>query len=198
MIVGLTGGIASGKSTVSSFFKKLGLEIIDADEVAKEVSQKKDTVERIVKVFGKDILGSDGQVIREKLRKKAFENRELLKNLNEIVHPQVIDVFKKKKEENSEKTIIIFDIPLLYEAGMENLCDKVIVVYAEKELQTKRIMKRDNNTRELAEKIIEAQMPMEKKIRKADIVINNNGSIEGLENQVNMVYYNLQKNKNAR
>ena len=198
MIVGLTGGIASGKSTVSSFFKKLGLEIIDADEVAKEVSQKKDTVERIVKVFGKDILGSDGQVIREKLRKKAFENRELLKNLNEIVHPQVIDVFKKKKEENSEKTIIIFDIPLLYEAGMENLCDKVIVVYAEKELQTKRIMKRDNNTRELAEKIIEAQMPMEKKIRKADIVINNNGSIEGLENQVNMVYYNLQKNKNVR
>ncbi len=198
MIVGLTGGIASGKSTVSSFFKKLGLEIIDADEVAKEVSQKKDTVERIVKVFGKDILGSDGQVIREKLRKKAFENRELLKNLNEIVHPQVIDVFKKKKEENSEKTIIIFDIPLLYEAGMENLCDKVIVVYAEKELQTKRIMKRDNNTRELAEKIIEAQMPMEKKIRKADIVINNNGSIEGLENQVNMVYYDLQKNKNAR
>lgn len=198
MIVGLTGGIASGKSTVSNFFKKLGLEVLDADEVVKEVSQKEDTVNRIVKVFGKNIIDDNGKIIREKLREEAFENRELLNKLNEIIHPQVIEIFVKKKEETSEDSIVIFDIPLLYEAEMESLCDKIIVVYIEREQQIERVIERDKNTRELAEKIIDAQMPLEEKAKRADIVINNNSTLEDLKNQVNVIYCNLQKIKNVR
>ncbi|BBA50146.1 dephospho-CoA kinase [Fusobacterium varium] len=198
MIVGLTGGIASGKSTVSNFFKKLGLEVLDADGIVKEVSQKEDTIKKIVKVFGKNILDGNGKIIREKLRKEAFENRELLNKLNEIIHPQVIEIFVKKKKETSEDSIVIFDIPLLYEAKMENLCDKIIVVYIKREQQIKRVIERDKNTRELAEKIIDAQMSLEEKSKRADIVINNNSTLEDLKNQVNMIYCNLQKIKNVR
>lgn len=198
MIVGLTGGIASGKSTVSNFFKKLGLEVLDADEIVKEVSQKEDAINRIVKVFGKNILDDNGKIIREKLREEAFENRELLNKLNEIIHPQVIEIFVKKKEETSEDSIVIFDIPLLYEAEMENLCDKIIVVYIKREQQIERVIERDKNTRELAEKIIDAQMPLEEKAKRADIVINNNSTLEDLKNQVNVIYFNLQKIKNVR
>lgn len=198
MIVGLTGGIASGKSTVSNFFKKLGLEVLDADGIVKEVSQKEDTIKKIVKVFGKNILDGNGKIIREKLRKEAFENRELLNKLNEIIHPQVIEIFVKKKKETSEDSIVIFDIPLLYEAKMENLCDKIIVVYIKREQQIKRVIERDKNTRELAEKIIDAQMSLEEKSKRADIVIYNNSTLEDLKNQVNMIYCNLQKIKNVR
>ena len=198
MIVGLTGGIASGKSTVSNFFKKLGLEVLDADGIVKEVSQKEDTIKKIVKVFGKNILDGNGKIIREKLRKEAFENRELLNKLNEIIHPQVIEIFVKKQKETSEDSIVIFDIPLLYEAKMENLCDKIIVVYIKREQQIKRVIERDKNTRELAEKIIDAQMSLEEKSKRADIVINNNSTLEDLKNQVNMIYCNLQKIKNVR
>ena len=198
MIVGLTGGIASGKSTVSNFFKKLGLEVLDADKIVKEVSQKEDNINRIVKVFGKNILDDNGKIIREKLREEAFENRELLNKLNEIIHPQVIEIFVKKKEETSEDSIVIFDIPLLYEAEMENLCDKIIVVYIKREQQIERVIERDKNTRELAEKIIDAQMPLEEKAKRADIVINNNSTLEDLKNQVNVIYCNLQKIKNVR
>lgn len=198
MIVGLTGGIASGKSTVSRFFKELGLEVLDADEVVKEVSQEKDTVDRIAEVFGKDILDKEGNLIREKLREKAFEDKKLLKKLNGIIHPQVIEIFVEKKRETPEESIVIFDIPLLYEAEMENLCDKIIVVYVERELQTKRVIERDSNSKELAEKIIDAQMALEEKAKRADIVINNNSTLEDLKNQVNVVYCNLQKIKNAR
>ena len=100
MIVGLTGGIASGKSTVSNLFRKYGIEIVDADKVAKEVSEKKESIEKISNIFGKDILDSDGKIVREKLREKAFKNRELLQELNKIIHPQVMEYFKRKKEEN--------------------------------------------------------------------------------------------------
>lgn len=198
MIVGLTGGIASGKSTVSRFFKELGIEVLDADELVKEVSQKKDTIDRIAEVFGKDILDKEGNLIREKLREKAFEDKKLLKKLNEIIHPQVIEIFVEKKRETSEESIVIFDIPLLYEAEMENLCDKIIVVYVERELQIKRVIERDKNTRGLAEKIIDNQMALEEKAKRADIVINNNNTLEDLKNQVDVVYCNLQKIKNVR
>jgi len=198
MIVGLTGGIASGKSTVSNFLKKLGFEVLDADEIVKEVSQKEDTINRILKVFGKDIVDDKGEIIREKLREKAFENRELLNKLNEIIHPQVIEIFVRKKRETTEESIVIFDIPLLYEAEMESLCDKIIVVYIEREQQIKRVIERDKNSRELAEKIIDAQMSLEEKAKRADIVINNNSTLEDLKNQVNVIYCNLQKIKNVR
>jgi len=188
MIIGLTGGIASGKSTVSNFFKELGVEIVDADLVAKEISEKKESVERIKDIFGNDIVDTEGKVIREKLRERVFRDRALLEKLNGIIHPQVIEYFQRKKIENSDNEIMIFDIPLLYETNMDKLCDKVIVVGLEKEKQIERVILRDGSSRELAQKIISNQMSLEDKMKRADIVIMNNGSLEDLKEKVIEVY----------
>lgn len=193
MIVGLTGGIASGKSTVSNYFREFGAEVLDADVVAKELSEKEENVAKIIEIFGNEILDENGNISRKKMRERAFLEKDKLKQLNELLHPQVIEVFKNKKENTKEDEIVIFDIPLLFEAGMENLCDTVIVVYISKRVQLERIMKRDRHGIDLAERIIESQMSMSDKIDKADIIINNNCTLEDLKNNVNVVYYNLQK-----
>lgn len=193
MIVGLTGGIASGKSTVSNLFRKYGIEIVDADKVAKEVSEKKESIEKISNIFGKDILDSDGKIVREKLREKAFKNRELLQELNKIIHPQVMEYFKRKKEENSKDEILIFDIPLLYEAKMEYLCDKIIVVGVDVQKQIRRVVARDGSSEGLAKKIIFNQMPLNEKIKKADIVIMNDGTLDELEAKVMKIYRELKE-----
>lgn len=193
MIVGLTGGIASGKSTVSNYFREFGAEVLDADVVAKELSEKEENVAKIIEIFGNEILDENGNISRKKMRERAFLEKDKLKQLNELLHPQVIEVFKNKKENTKEDEIVIFDIPLLFEAGMENLCDTVIVVYISKRVQLERMMKRDRHGIDLAERIIESQMSMSDKIDKADIIINNNCTLEDLKNNVNMVYYNLQK-----
>lgn len=193
MIVGLTGGIASGKSTVSNLFRKYGIEIVDADKVAKEVSEKKESIEKISNIFGKDILDSDGKIVREKLREKAFKNRELLQELNKIIHPQVMEYFKRKKEENSKDEILIFDIPLLYETKMEYLCDKIIVVGVDVQKQIRRVVARDGSSEELAKKIIFNQMPLDEKIKKTDIVIMNDGTLDELEAKVMKIYRELKE-----
>ncbi|STO30969.1 Dephospho-CoA kinase [Fusobacterium necrogenes] len=193
MIVGLTGGIASGKSTVSNLFRKCGIEIVDADKVAKDISEKKESIKKISSIFGKDILDSDGKIIREKLREKAFKNRELLQELNKIIHPQVMEYFKRKKEENSKDEILIFDIPLLYEAKMEYLCDKIIVVGVDVQKQIRRVVARDGSNKELAKKIISNQMPLDEKIKKADIVIMNDGTLDELEEKVMKIYRELKE-----
>lgn len=193
MIVGLTGGIASGKSTVSNLFRKYGIEIVDADKVAKEVSEKKESIEKISNIFGKDILDSDGKIVREKLREKAFKNRELLQELNKIIHPQVMEYFKRKKEDNSKDEILIFDIPLLYETKMEYLCDKIIVVGVDVQKQIRRVVARDGSSEELAKKIIFNQMPLDEKIKKADIVIMNDGTLDELEAKVMKIYRELKE-----
>lgn len=193
MIIGLTGGIASGKSTVSNLFRKCGIEIVDADKVAKEISEKKESIEKISSIFGKDILDSDGKIIREKLREKAFKNRELLQELNKIIHPQVMEYFKRKKEKNSKDEILIFDIPLLYEAKMEYLCDKIIVVGVDIQKQIRRVVARDGSSEELAKKIISNQMSLDEKIKKADIVIMNDGTLDELEAKVMKIYRELKE-----
>ena len=193
MIVGLTGGIASGKSTVSNYFREFGAEVLDADVVAKELSEKEENVAKIIEIFGNEILDENGNISRKKMRERAFLEKDKLKQLNELLHPQVIEVFKNKRENTKEDEIVIFDIPLLFEAGMERLCDTVIVVYISKRVQVERMMKRDRHGIDLAERIIESQMRMSDKIDKADVIINNNCTLEDLKNNVNVVYYNLQK-----
>lgn len=193
MIVGLTGGIASGKSTVSNYFREFGAEVLDADVVAKELSEKEENVAKIIEIFGDEILDENGNISRKKMRERAFLEKDKLKQLNELLHPQVIEVFKNKRENTKEDEIVIFDIPLLFEAGMERLCDTVIVVYISKRVQLERMMKRDRHGIDLAERIVESQMSMSDKIDKADIIINNNCTLEDLKNNVNVVYYNLQK-----
>lgn len=191
MIAGLTGGIASGKSTVSSIFRSFGVEIADADITAKKISEREDVIQEIKKIFGKDVLSAEGQIDRVKLKEVVFSDKNKLVQLNNIIHPKVMEEFKKIKENTPKNDIIIFDIPLLFEAGMDKMCDTVILVYADRETQIERIKARDGVSRELAEKIIDAQMSLEDKKEKSDIHIENNGTQEELKKKVEVIYRKL-------
>ncbi|MDO5789451.1 MAG: dephospho-CoA kinase [Fusobacterium sp.] len=193
MIIGLTGGIASGKSTVSNFFKELGVEIVDADIVAREISERKATIDEICNIFGRDILDENGRIVREKLRERVFQDKRLVQKLNSIIHPQVIEYFKERKDENREDELLIFDVPLLYEAKMDTLCDKVIVVGLDKKKQIERVVQRDGSSEEVAKNIVANQMPLEDKIKRANFVIMNDGTLEELKGKVLKVYKELRE-----
>lgn len=185
MIIGLTGGIASGKSTVSNYLKNKNYKIFDADLIAKEISQKNEVEKEILENFGISILDEKtNKIDRKKLKKIVFEDEKKLKILNNIIHPKVYEFFENIKLEdklgNKKKEIIIFDVPLLFESNMDKLCDKIILVISNNEIKINRIMKRDNIDEILAKKIISAQMSDVEKIKKADIIIENNGSLEDL------------------
>ena len=193
MIIGLTGGIASGKSTVSNFFKELGVEIVDADIVAREISERKVTIDEICNIFGRDILDENGKIVRGKLRERVFQDRELVQKLNSIIHPQVIEYFKERRERNRRDELLIFDIPLLYEAKMDALCDKVIVVGVDRKKQIERVIQRDGSSEEVARNIIANQMSLDDKIKRADIVYTYIYSLEELKGKVLKVYKELRE-----
>ena len=183
MIIGLTGGIASGKSTVSKYLAEKGFKVYDADKIAKDITEKKSVQEEIITTFGDKILDENGNVDRKKLKEIVFEDKEKLKQLNAIIHPKVIDFYKKLKEKNTDE-IIIFDVPLLFESGIEKFCDKILVVISDYEIQLNRIVERDKIDRELASKIIKSQLSNKERIKKADVVIENNSSLEDLFEKV--------------
>ena len=183
MIIGLTGGIASGKSTVSKYLVEKGFKVYDADKIAKDISEKKSVQEEIITTFGDKILDENGNVDRKKLKEVVFKNKEKLKQLNTIIHPKVIDFYKELKEKNTDE-IIIFDVPLLFESGIDKFCDKILVVISDYEIQLDRIVERDKIDRELASKIIKSQLSNEERIKKADVVIENNSSLEDLFEKV--------------
>ena len=193
MIIGLTGGIASGKSTVSNFFKELGVEIVDADIVAREISERKATIDEICNIFGRDILDENGRIVREKLRERVFQDKRLVQKLNSIIHPQVIEYFKERRERNRRDELLIFDIPLLYEAKMDTLCDKVIVVGVDRKKQIERVIQRDGSSEEVARNIIANQMSLDDKIKRANFVIMNDGTLEELKGKVLKVYKELRE-----
>ena len=183
MIIGLTGGIASGKSTVSKYLAEKGFKVYDADKIAKDISKKKSVQEEIILTFGDKILDENRNVDRKKLKEIVFKNKEKLKQLNAIIHPKVIDFYKELKEKNTDE-IIIFDVPLLFESGIEKFCDKILVVISDYEIQLNRIVERDKIDRELASKIIKSQLSNKERIKKADVVIENNSSLEDLFEKV--------------
>ena len=183
MIIGLTGGIASGKSTVSKYLAEKGFNIYDADKIAKDISEKKSVQEEIISTFGNKILDKNGNIDRKKLKEIVFENKEKLEKLNGIIHPKVIDFYKELKKQNTDE-IIIFDVPLLFESEIDKFCDKILVVISDYEIQLNRIVERDKIDRDLAEKIIKSQLSNEERIKKADVVIENNSSLEDLFEKV--------------
>lgn len=184
MILGLTGGIACGKTTISIIFKKLGIKVIDADKVAREVIELPEIVNQIKKNYGDEVF-INGKLDRKKLREIIFNDKEKIMKLNSIIHPKVIDIFKEEYNKNKfSDEIIVFDIPLLFEVGLEKYCNKTIVVYVNEEIQIKRVMERDNSSRELAKKIIDAQMDLFEKVKMADYAIENNSTVNELEKKV--------------
>ena len=199
--VGLTGGIGSGKSTVDGLFRAKGAYMIDFDELAHLVEEPNGPAWKgIVENFGREILNADDTINREKLGDIVFRDREKLKKLNSIVHPAVFDEWKKKINDiRKEDAIIISDIPLLIEVGMQDAVDITILVYISPEEQIKRIMKRNGYSSKESEDRLNSQMSIDDKIPYADFVINNEGSIKETKKTVDEVWENLiKKEKNMR
>ncbi|MFW6264544.1 MAG: dephospho-CoA kinase [Bacillota bacterium] len=186
MIIGLTGGIASGKSTVSNYLQDLGAVIIDADKIARTVLEKgEQAYKEVVDFFGKDILKENAEIDRSKLGKLIFSEKKYRNKLEEITHPVIIKKINKKIEEYRENNrIIILDAPLLFEVGLDKDVDQTWLVYVDKETQINRLMSRDNISKDEAIKRIEAQLPIEKKKEMADIVIDNRKGRENLKTEV--------------
>lgn len=186
-IVGLTGSIGTGKSTVSTIFKQQGIAVVDADIGAREVV-KPGTIglKKIVSTFGKDILLSDGALDRKKLGELVFSDPSKRKKLDQLLSDLIYKwIIKEKQKYIAEgQKIIVLDIPLLFEAGYEKEVDKIIVVALTEQKQLERVMKRDNITRTQAYKKIQAQQSIASKIVRADYVIDNNGTKKNTELQI--------------
>ncbi|MCQ9626209.1 dephospho-CoA kinase [Cetobacterium somerae] len=197
MILGLTGGIGSGKSTVSKIFLSMGIKVFDADLIAKDILETEQVKEEIKEKLGKEFINlKSNSVDKELLKKEVFNNSKKLNILNGIVHPRVVDIYKKKYLEfKDKKEIVIFDVPLLFEVNLERYCDKVIVVDIDLKVQIERIKNRDNIDVALINKIIAAQMSREERNIKADILIENNGSLEELKQKIEKIIKDIERGK---
>lgn len=187
MVVGLTGGIASGKSTVSNMLRQKGFTIIDADIAAREVVEKgEDAYHQIVSVFGDEILLSNGSLDRKKLGNIVFHNKEKRLLLNSIVHPAVRKYMINKKEAAIEagKQTVIMDIPLLFESKLTYMVDQTILVYVDPQIQLARLMERNQLNEGDALARIHSQMPLNEKIKLSNAVINNNQTIDETKKQL--------------
>ncbi|MDQ0286256.1 dephospho-CoA kinase [Desulfofundulus luciae] len=194
MIAGLTGGIATGKSTVARLFQELGAHVIDFDVLAHKVMRPGlKAWEEIVRFFGVEILNPDQTINRKKLGRLVFDDPEKLARLNRIVHPAVFKEDQKITAEilaGNPGAVIIKEIPLLIEVGAGHLVDKIIVVYASPEVQLQRLLARGLD-RDEALKRINAQAPLGEKMKWADFVIYNDGNLEETRRQVEEVYQQL-------
>jgi dephospho-CoA kinase len=187
MIIGLTGGIGTGKSTVSAMLKAKGIMVIDSDQIAREVVEPgSKALAQIVAHFGQEVLLPNGRLNRKALGARVFGNEEERKRLMEITHPAIFAETEKRISEAKKngEALIVLDSPLLIETGRYKQTDLVVLVYADEETQLQRIMSRDNLTEEEARYRINAQMPIDEKRQYADIIIDNRGTIEELEVQV--------------
>lgn len=197
-VIGLTGGIASGKSTVSRILNELGAQIFDADVAAREVVEPgRKGWEELVKEFGRDILNPDNTINRKTLGELVFNNVTARARLNEITHPLVkekameaVAFFREGLGDKHE--VLILDIPLLIEAGMTELADEVWLVYVPREVQLERLIARNKLTLHEAEARLNSQMPIDEKIPYADKVINNEGTVEETRTIVVKLWHALQ------
>ncbi len=190
MIIGLTGGIASGKSTVSKMMADLGAKIIDADQVARQVVEPGEpTLHKIVDRFGEEILHADGTLDRKKLGNIVFRDQTARMDLNQIIHPAIRTQMKKQLDDalQSGEKCIVMDIPLLFESERskrEYPLDKILVVYVPEPIQIKRLMDRDGIDETLARQKINSQIPMEEKKDMGDAYIDNSGTLESTKKQL--------------
>ena len=189
VVIGLTGGIGTGKSTVSQILKEKNFPVIDLDKISHEVIKFPKVVEKIVENFGKEVLEYNNTgnwiISREKLGRVIFGNREKRIILNSIMHPEILRIMREKILEcKKENKIIFVEIQLLFEVQWEKEFDYILLVSAEKETQIKRILSRDNRSKEEALSIINSQMSLDEKKKRSDYVIENDGNIQDLEKKV--------------
>jgi dephospho-CoA kinase len=201
-LVGLTGGIASGKSSVSRQLVALGCRLVDADVLAREVVAPGEPAWRaIVEAFGPEILGPDGQLDRKRLGALVFADPAQRKTLEAITHPAIttrrqatLDAWAAEGFDG----LVVLDIPLLVEVGAATHVDRVIVVYAEREIQVERLMSRDGFERAEAERRVASQMPLADKVRYAHYVVDNSGTPDETAGQVRAVHAALLAEHRAR
>lgn len=190
LVIGLTGGIASGKSTVSQMIKEFGIPVIDADLEARRAVEKGEAAyDEIVATFGKDILLETGEIDRLKLGGIIFNDENKRKLLNNIVHPAVRKRMLEQKESlmKSGEPIIVMDIPLLFESQLAYMVDRTLVVYVDENVQLYRLMSRNNFNEEEAMARIRSQMPLEQKRKLAHATIDNNGELDETRQQLETI-----------
>ena len=193
LIAGLTGGFGTGKSLAAAIFKELGAEVVDADKVAHKTLKKGSAVyKKIIAVFGRSILDRSGLISRKKLSRLVFGNKNKVARLNRMIHPVVIDEIKKRIRSFKGKVLVI-DAPLICEAGLCGLIDALIVVTSSREKQVARCIKKFKIKKEDVHKRMACQMPLKAKIKKADYVIDNNGTRKETRMQVIKIWQELNK-----
>ena len=191
MIVGLTGGIGTGKSTVSRKLREIGYPVIDLDVISREVIEYPEVIDELVRNFGNEILENQNNtsgkksISRNKLRQTVFKEEKKVSVLNSIMHPPIVEEMRRQIEKlrKSYKTVFV-EVQLLFEAKLEKEFDIIVLVYADKKTQLERVLKRDERSEEEVQRIINAQMDMTEKRRRSNYIIENNGNSEMLDLEI--------------
>jgi dephospho-CoA kinase len=194
--VALTGGVASGKSTVAAMIREAGLPVLDSDEIARQaVAPGKPAWQALRQNFGAKFFGPDGSVDRQALAHHVFTRPEARQKLNQLLHPWIAQELQDRlaKLQSQGERLVVVEIPLLFELGLENLYDRVIVVSAERESQQQRLARRDNRSEEEVEGILAAQGSMSQKAAQADFVVDNSSGIAATRQQVKKLIGELRK-----
>lgn len=195
LIVGLTGGIATGKSTVTNMFQSIDIPVIETDKIAKNMLKKgTEGYDEVLAAFSNGILLTNNEINRKKLALIVFSNPQRRKRLNEIVHPRVKSIVKTEIQKHKElgTKILILDVPLLFETDFIDLVDKTVVVYTTFKKQKERLMERERIDKDYAEMKISAQMPLNRKVDLADYVIDNSSSILNTRKEFNKIVEELE------
>ena len=199
LILGVTGGIASGKSTVARMLEESGAPAVDFDALARQIVEPgKPTFKELVAFFGEKVLVKEGGIDRKKLAGIVFQDQSKRKILESITHPRIVEAFLDQVREIASRdphAIVQAVIPLLFEASLRHLVHKVLLVYIPRSMQIERLMRRDGIRREAAEKILNAQWPIDAKLGYADFVIHNEGTLEETRKQVEEVWEELKKTR---
>jgi len=194
MIIGITGSIACGKSTISNYLKSKGYIVIDADKIGHEALDDDYVKEKLILAFGNEIL-EDNKINRQKLGELVFGSSSNLNVLNSIVHPEIRKKILEKIDKNNDKELIFIDVALLFEAKFDDLVDKIIVVYVDKNTQLTRLMKRNSISKKEALSRIVSQMSPIEKAKLGDYTVNNNLDVINTYEQVDKVLSELKKGR---
>jgi len=194
MVLGVTGGIASGKSMVATMFAELGATLLSADQLAREAVEPGSVgLAQVVEAFGSGVLAEDGRLDRERLGQVVFADPEARQSLEGIIHPQIARLAEDQlaRLRKTDAALIVYEAPLLFEAGGEQRVDQTLVVLVDPEQQLARLVERDKLTTEQARTRVAAQWSQADKLLRADYVIDNSGSVEQTRQAVSLLYYTL-------
>ena len=190
LIIGITGSIACGKSLVSNYLQEKGYTIIDADKIGHMALENDEVKKQLINKFGKSIL-KDNEVNRVTLGKLVFENNENLKELNNIIHPQIRKNISEQIQVHKNEKLVFVDVPLLFEAKFDDLVEKIIVISLDEKIQLERLMNRNSLSKEEALQRIKSQIPVREKEKLGDYVVDNSFTQENTYNQVDRILEKL-------